>query len=112
MSMFGLILYLIVIGVAIKGVTYCFRRSKKASIIMLSVSPIYLVTAHFLSPYTNWRGKFDDIFMFARNLGFSDQNSVMVRYVIVFMFFWGIFFALSTLTFRFILKQTKGAKDE
>lgn len=113
MSIFSLLLYLIVIAIVIKGATYYFRRSKKAAYITLAISPIYLIVAHFISPYINWRGKFGGIVHFAHfQLGLSTQNAIIAGYVFHFIFFWVIFFVLSALTFKFVIKQNQETKNE
>ncbi len=112
MSDFGSFLYLIVIIVAISGFMKAFERSKKATLIMTAMSPIFLLISYFISPYLNWRGKFDGMFDFAKIFVTSDQNAVMLRYVILFILFWMIFFALSTLTFKFVIKKMKACKNK
>ena len=108
MSIFSLFLYIVVIFIAIMVTTYSFGRSKKAASITLAISPIYLFIAHFISPYINWRGKFGGIVHFAHfKLGLSTQNAIIAGYVFHFIFFWIIFFILSALTFKFVIKRTQ-----
>ena len=76
MSLIIVSLYLIVILILIYCIAAYFKLSKAAAIITLIFSPVYLAVAHFLSPYINWHGKFDGIFRFAVELGFSHQNAV------------------------------------
>ena len=105
-----IILTLIVVALMIMGAWRCFRRCKKGATIMLLASPFYLVIAHYMAPWINWRGKFDSLWQFAREIGLSQQNSVAARWVFLFFCFWIIFFGLSALTFKVFRKQSRQSR--
>lgn len=103
----GIILYLIVVFVAVRGFIPRLKQSKKSALIMAALSPVYLLIAQFIAPYSNSRGKFDVLFDIGRQLGFSDQGASNARVVFVFVVFWIIFFVLEFFTFKFLVKYEK-----
>ncbi len=114
MSAISIVLYLIVILIIILGSRKRFMRSKKAALIMFSVSPIYLFATYFVFPYMSLRGNYGGmpgfIYSFARDMGFSQYNSALVRNFVFFVLFWAVFFKLSSLTFEFIYKKQSQEK--